>query len=397
MYRKTYLEVNLDCLANNVNNILATYPDYKYYFGVVKGNGYGHSEYIVNTLIENGINYIAVSSLEEAICIRKYNKDIPILCLEPIDLEFIDDVINYNVTITVHDLEYFVNLNVLELDGLVRVHLKIDSGMHRLGLTDKEDVLNILNLAEKNICLEVEGIYTHMATLGRSDKYWDTQINNFKEITSLINLNDIKIVHISSSSSLENHPKIEFTNGVRVGIMMYGFSSMPKQNNSLKGKIQNLKALRRIKKYNISETYTSSNLKLKPAMTLYSSVMQIKKLKKGDFVGYGANFIADKETLLATIPIGYADGIDKRNTGNTVTIRNKKYPIVGAISMGMLSVKVDETIEAGDMVTIIDSNNIKSWASYIGTNVYELMTNINPLIPRVYIKNNEVINIEEKD
>ncbi len=397
MYRKTYLEVNLDCLSNNVNNILATYPDYKYYFGVVKGNGYGHSEYIVNTLIENGINYIAVSSLEEAICIRKYNKDIPILCLEPIDLEFIDDVINYNVTITVHDLEYFVNLNVLELDGLVRVHLKIDSGMHRLGLTDKEDVLNILNLAEKNICLEVEGIYTHMATLGRSDKYWDTQINNFKEITSLINLNDIKIVHISSSSSLENHPKIEFTNGVRVGIMMYGFSSMPKQNNSLKGKIQNLKALRRIKKYNISETYTSSNLKLKPAMALYSSVMQIKKLKKGDFVGYGANFIADKETLLATIPIGYADGIDKRNTGNTVTIRNKKYPIVGAISMGMLSVKVDETIEAGDMVTIIDSNNIKSWASYIGTNVYELMTNINPLIPRVYIKNNEVINIEEKD
>lgn len=397
MYRKTYLEVNLDCLANNVNNILATYPDYKYYFGVVKGNGYGHSEYIVNTLIENGINYIAVSSLEEAICIRKYNKDIPILCLEPIDLEFIDDVINYNVTITVHDLEYFVNLNVMELDGLVRVHLKIDSGMHRLGLTDKEDVLNILNLAEKNICLEVEGIYTHMATLGRSDKYWDTQINNFKEITSLINLNDIKIVHISSSSSLENHPKIEFTNGVRSGIMMYGFSSMPKQNNSLKGKIQNLKALRRIKKYNISETYTSSNLKLKPAMTLYSSVMQIKKLKKGDFVGYGANFIADKETLLATIPIGYADGIDKRNTGNTVTIRNKKYPIVGAISMGMLSVKVDETIEAGDMVTIIDSNNIKSWASFIGTNVYELMTNINPLIPRVYIKNNEVINIEEKD
>lgn len=397
MYRKTYLEVKLDCLANNVQNILATYPDYKYYFGIVKGNGYGHSEYIVNTLVENGINYIAVSCLEEAISIRKYNKDIPILCLEPIELEFIDEVIKNNVTITVHDIDYFINLNVMELDGLVKVHLKIDSGMHRLGLTNKDDVLNILNLAEKNICLEVEGIYTHMATLGRSDKYWDMQIKNFKEITSLIDLNTIKIVHISSSSSLENHPKLEFTNGVRPGIMIYGFSSMPNKNNSLKGKIQKLKAIRRIKKYNISETYTTSDLKLQPSLALYSSVLQIKKLEPGEFVGYGANFVAEKETLLATIPIGYADGIDKRNTGNTVTIKGKKYPIVGTISMGMLSIKVDESVEVGDKVILFDSTTIKSWASYIGTNVYELMTNINPLIPRVYTKNNEVINIEEKN
>lgn len=396
MYRKTYLEVNLDNLASNINNILTIYPDYKYYFGVVKGNGYGHSEYIVNTLIDNGINYIAVSSLEEAINVRKYNQDIPVLCLEPIDLEFIDEVIKYNITLTIHDLEYFMNLNVMELDGLVKVHLKIDSGMHRLGLTKKEDVLNILKLAEKNICLKVEGIYTHMATLGRSDKYWDIQINNFKEITSLIDLNDIEIIHISGSCSLENHPKIEFTNGVRLGIMMYGFSSIPKLGNSFKSRLKTIKANMRIKKYKISKTYNNSPLELKTCMRLYSSVIQIKKLQKGDFVGYGANYIANEEILVATIPIGYADGINKKITGNNVIIKNKKYPIIGTISMGMLSVKVDKNIEVGDKVTIIDYNNIKQIAASIGTNVYELMTNINPLIPRVYIKNSEVINIEEK-
>lgn len=396
MYRKTYLEVNLDSLANNVKNILMTYNNYDYYFGVVKGNGYGHGEYIVNTLVENGVNYIAVSSLEEAINIRKYNNDIPILCLEPIDLEFIDDVIKYNVTLTVHDLEYFVDLNVMELDSRVKIHLKIDSGMHRLGITKKEDVLNILTLVDKNSCIELEGIYTHMATLGRSDKYWDLQVNNFKEITSLIDLNKIKIVHISNSSSLENHPKIEFTNGVRLGIMMYGFSSMPKKNNTIKGRIQNIKASIRIKKYNISKTYNQSNIKLTPAITLYSSVLQIKKLKKGDFVGYGANFIAKEDMIIATIPLGYGDGINKRSTGNSVIIKNNNYPIIGTISMGMISIKVDDSVEVGDMVTVIDKNNIKYFSSSIGTNVYELMTNLNPLIPRVYIKNGEVSNIEEK-
>lgn len=396
MYRKTYLEVNLDDLSNNVNNILTTYPNYKYYFGVVKGNAYGHGEYIVNTLIESGINYIAVSSLEEAIAVRKYNQDIPILCLEPIDLEFIDDIIKYGVTLTIHDLEYFVNLNAMELDSIVKIHLKIDSGMNRLGLTNKEDVLTIINLAQNNICIKVEGIYTHMATLGRSDKFWDKQINKFKEITSLIDLNEIDIVHISGSCSLENHPKIEFTNGVRLGIMMYGFSSIPKLGTGLKNKLRAIKANLRIKKLNISKTYNSSNLKLRPCINLYSSIVQVKKVKKSEFVGYGANYIAEEDIFVATVPIGYADGINKRQTGNTVVIRNKEYPIIGTISMGMISIKVDQTIEVGDLVKLIGQDNVKKWSSYIRTNVYELMTNINPLIPRVYIKNDEVNYIEEK-
>lgn len=396
MYRKTYLEINLDNLSHNINNILKEYNDYKYYIGVLKGNGYGHSEYIVNTMIESGINYIAVSSLKEAICVRKYNKEIPILCLEPIELEYIDEIIKNNITLTIHELNYFNKLNELKLDNKINIHIKIDSGMHRLGIENKDDLLNIVNLISNNSNIELEGIYTHMATLGRSDKYWDLQINNFKEITSSIDLSKIEIVHISGSVSLENHPKIEFTNGVRLGIMMYGYSSIPKLGNNLKSKLRNIKANLRKRRYNISETYNSSNLELIPCMSLYSKVIQVKELKKGDFVGYGANYIANKDTIVATVPIGYADGINKKSTGSNVIINNKKYSIIGTISMGMISIEVDKTVKVDDIVTIIDKNNIKGKANYIGTNVYELMTNINPLIPRVYVKNNEVINIEEK-
>ena len=123
--------------------------------------------------------------------------------------------------------------------------------------------------------------------------------------------------------------------------------------------------------------------------------MQIKKLKKGDFVGYGATYIAEQDVSVAVVPVGYADGINKKSKGRQVIIRNKSYPIIGTISMGMMSVKVDNSIQVGDLVTIINPKNIRNSASYIGTNVYELLTNFSPLIPRVYIKNKEVIHIEE--
>ena len=107
MYRKTYVEVNIDNLKNNVKNIVNYYNNYKYYFGVVKGNCYGHgTTYVINELIESGINYLAVSSLEEALEARKINKKIPILCLEPINLDFIDICIKNNITMTVHDYNY---------------------------------------------------------------------------------------------------------------------------------------------------------------------------------------------------------------------------------------------------------------------------------------------------
>ena len=126
MYRKTYVEVNIDNLKNNVKNIVNYYNDYDYYFGVVKGNCYGHgTTNVINELIESGVNYLAVSSLEEAIEARNINKKIPILCLEPIRIEYVDICIKNNITITVHDYKYAKELINKEVNKKLKIHLKI--------------------------------------------------------------------------------------------------------------------------------------------------------------------------------------------------------------------------------------------------------------------------------
>ena len=132
MFRKTYVEVNIDNLKSNVKNIVNYYNDYQYYFGVVKGNCYGHGTInVINELIDSGINYLAVSSLEEALEAREINKKIPILCLEPIAIEYIDICIKNKITITVHDFYYAKKLIEKNINKKIKIHLKIDSGMNK--------------------------------------------------------------------------------------------------------------------------------------------------------------------------------------------------------------------------------------------------------------------------
>ena len=140
MYRKTYAQINNKVLTNNVKEIISKYNDYNYYFGVVKANAYGHGDYVVNDLIKGGINYLAVSSLEEAISIRKYNKEISILCLEPISLEYIKEIIENNVTITIESKDYVKELINKKITKQLKAHLKLDTGLSRPGFTNKEEV-----------------------------------------------------------------------------------------------------------------------------------------------------------------------------------------------------------------------------------------------------------------
>ena len=194
MYRKTYAVVNGDILKNNIIEITNKYNSYDYYIGVVKNNAYNHGIYVVNDLIAGGINYLAVSSLEEAINIRKYNLSIPILCLEPIEIEYIYDAINNNVTVTVESLHYLQELNTLKLQDILKVHLKIDSGMNRLGIKTANELKKVIKIINENKKMYLEGIYSHFATSGISDKNWDLQLTNFKNITSDINLKNITLV-----------------------------------------------------------------------------------------------------------------------------------------------------------------------------------------------------------
>lgn len=398
MYRKTYVEINIDNLKNNVKNIVEHYNNYEYYFGVVKGNCYGHgTTYVINELIASGVNYLAVSSLEEALEVRNINKNTPILCLEPIRIEYIDICIKNNITITVHEYSYAKELINRNINKKLKVHLKVDSGMNRLGFKEKVELNEIYNDLKNKENVEIEGIFSHFATLGINDKEWDNQLQKFKEITSDINLKEIPIIHLSKSAAFINHSKIDFCNGIRLGIAMYGYYSVPVYNTKgIKNKLRAIKRNLNKRKNNISKTTTELPIELKSAFKMYSEIIQIKKIKKGEFVGYGAMYRAKEDEIIGIIATGYDDGIFRRSKGRFVTINNKRYQLIGDVGMGMTAVKIDNTVKMYDKVTIIgDKVSIKEIANYNETSVYETMCNIGKQIPRVYIKDNEVFAIEE--
>jgi len=161
MYRNTYIEVNLKNIESNVQELIKKYNNYKYYFGVVKADCYGHNDIkTVRSIIKGGCNYLAVATLEEALEIRSNIKDIPILCLGIIPIEYIKECIKNNITITISNLEYLEKL-ISNENHRLKVHIKINTGMNRLGTNNKEEFNKIYTII-KNSNLELEGIYTHI-------------------------------------------------------------------------------------------------------------------------------------------------------------------------------------------------------------------------------------------
>lgn len=349
MYRETYMEVYLESIKNNINKIINKHNNYSYYFGVVKASCYGLGNEVVKTIVEAGCNYLAVSSLDEALEVRKINKNIPLLCFGIIDLKYIDICIENNITITVSNIDYLNELLKLNPSNL-KVHLKLNTGMNRLGLKKQEEVTYAYN-ALLNSSIYLEGIYSHIYN-SSNEQDTNKQYEFFEYLTNNIDLSKIKIVHIDASTSLINYPKRPYCNGCRLGIIMYGLED---PTNTLE-----------------------SVYKLK------SKVIQINEIEN-ESVGYNGTYKTDKKELIAVIPIGYADGFIRKHTNSYVYINNKKYQIVGNICMDMMFVKVDETVKVNDEVELIkDNNHIYEIVSHLDTISYELACTITRRVPRIY-------------
>ena len=349
MYRNTYVEINLSNIKYNVESLIKKHSGYKYYIGVVKDECYGHG-YVkpVQTIIDAGCNYLAVSTLEEALTIRKEIKDVPILCLGIIDIKYLSKCVKNNITITISNIDY---LNKIKVKNL-KAHLKINTGMNRLGVNNRSECTEMYNIIrKKNIILE--GIYTHIYNAENKE---DTlkQFERFESITKDIDLNTIPIVHLCASEATKNYPKKDYITGCRLGISMYGLIDY-------------------------------KDINFKPTFSLYSEVVQINEVEN-ETVGYNGRYrVKDKEKI-AVVSIGYADGIIRKNTGRNVYINNKEYKIVGNICMDMLFVKVDNNVHVGDKVTIIkDIEHIKEIAEYLDTIPYEVTCSISKKVPRIFI------------
>lgn len=349
MYRKTNANIYLNNIKDNVNKIIKKYNDYKYYIGVVKADSYGHNGYeVVKAIISGGCNYLAVSSLDEALEIRKHF-DIPILCLGIINSKYISICEEKNIDVTVTNLDC---LNELK-DSSVNIHIKIDTGMNRLGVKDKNEFNSMIELI-KNSNLNLKGIYTHIYEASNKESV-DKQIDIFKSITSDIDLNKIDIVHIAQSDTLVNYPKIDICNGCRLGIIMYGL--------------------------------TNNEIDLKNTIELVSEIIEIKKLKKGDTVSYNGTYQASEDEVIGIVSIGYADGVNRHLKGSYVYVNNNEYEIVGNICMDMLMVRIDESVKLNDTVYIYkDIEHIKVLSEYLDTIPYELICNISKRVERKYIK-----------
>lgn len=387
LFRKTYVTIDGEQLKENAQNICKSYPDYKYYIGVVKNNAYHHGMKCVNDFILGGVNYLAVSSLEEAIAIRTYNQTIPILCLEPIELEYIYDALNNNVTVTVENLDYLKELVKMDLKYELKVHLAVDSGMHRLGFVNSSSFTRAYLLIKDAKYLVLEGVYSHFATSGVADPYYDKQVKEFLDITKDIDLSTIPIVHFGRSLSLVEHPKLAFCNGIRLGIVLYGFNQSLKENNSLKGKLRALKRKRLQKKYQCSETFLQNDLNVKPALAFYTTIMSRREITPGDFVGYGANFLTKKSGYIYTLPVGYADGVTKDY--GYVLIHKEKCLIV-ADCMDMILVFSQTKYQVGEHVEIFGDNiPIFEVTNRLGINAYHLFNQISNRVTTVHVLGNE--------
>ena len=391
----TKVLINIDILGNNVKKITTKYKDYKYFIGVLKSSAYGHGEYIVNELVQNGINYIAVSIIEEAINIRKYNKDISILLLEPISLSNIDIAVKNNLTLTICDLDYLKEL--LPLKKKLKLHIKVDSGMNRLGFKDKNEIKEAYDLIESDDNYTLEGIYTHFATIGMFDNHYDNQVKSFTELTSLIDLNNIPIVHLGNSVIMISHEKLSFATGIRMGIVLYGYNVSPESNSSgLKNKLRNIRNNYYQNKYNLSKLLYNVELDITPSISMVTSILQIKDVKKGEVIGYGAKYTALEDIKVAILPVGYNNGIGKKNIDRYVIINNTKYYVVGEISMNMMIIKIDNNVKITDEVYIVGNGiTVSRLASFNNISLPEQLISIGKNNKRVYIKNNNIEYIDE--
>ncbi|AIO18143.1 Alanine racemase [Candidatus Izimaplasma bacterium HR1] len=355
IYRKTYAEVNLTNIYKNYSYIQNAARNIKV-IPVVKANAYGHGCIeVVDLLASIGVDQFAVSLLEEGLKLRSKFPDIEILIMGIVDDEGLIIASENDMTITISNFDQIEKLS--NLSQILKIHLKIDTGMNRLGFKSDKEIKMAFKLLKSNKFVELDGIYTHFSTADVDKLYYDIQLNRFKYILDMLKYT-FRMVHMSNSSSLIKYENdIDFTTHARLGISLYGL------------------------------TLDSNVNFLKTTFKLKTSISQIRHLEPGDKVGYGATYVASQSEVIGILPIGYADGFIRRNKGGDVEINGRRYPIIGNICMDQMFIKIDESIRKTDEVTLFGGLiTIDEVAKRLDTINYEIICQITSRVPRKYIK-----------
>ena len=368
-YRDTWAEIDLDAITHNVKQIKDLHPT-KEIFAVVKANGYGHGDAEVSKVaIEAGVSCLAVSGLDEALRLRNSGIEVPILVLGMTRLKDVLLAAENNISLTAHDEMWIEHLVSLPLTTPVKVHLKIDSGMHRLGLMTEEQVQKNFNRLKTAPMVEVEGVFTHMATADSDKEYLGHQIETFKRLIANLDLSGVKYVHLENTATLLQK-EFDFDHVIRLGLGLYGI--------------------------NPDKEFIPIEFELKPALKLLSNLVQVKKIKKGDKVGYGATYEAQEDEWIGVVPIGYADGWTRSHQGRHVIVNGYECEIIGRVCMDQMMIRLPKQFPMGTEVTLIgDGMPVERVAKEIGTISYEILCLISDRVPRVYTQNGKTIAVKK--
>lgn len=389
MVKRTWAEISLNAIEHNYNVIRNKVTDDTKVCCVIKADGYGHGAVELSQIYEKlGADFFAVSNIDEGIEIRKSGSKLPIVILGYTPVSEAENLAEYDISQAVFSLEYAKELSekCVEEDCICKMHIKVDSGMSRIGFMCQEfprDEYSIEEICEA-CCLpnlEVEGLFTHFCVSdedAEGREFTNKQYENFIHVRDSLKKRgvDISVVHCSNSGAIEDYPET-CCDMVRAGIILYGLAPSSK---------------------------LADRLDLVPAMTLKTVVAFVKEVQKGATISYGRTFTADRKMKIATVPIGYADGFIRQNAKDGyMTVNGKKAKIVGRICMDqtMLDVTDIEDVKTGDEVVVFGTGEngeptADSLAENTGTINYETVCLVGKRVPRIYIKDGKIENVMYK-
>ena len=371
-----WVEVDLKAIAHNIRELRRITNPKARFMAIVKANAYGHGIIeVARQSLENGAEALGVANIEEGIQLRKAGIDAPVLIFGYTSPVHAKKLIEFDITQTVYSYETSRALSeaLAAYGKKIKVHIKVDTGMGRLGLLRgiKNNSLSEAESISRLPMLELEGIYTHFATADKLDRsYAGKQFEIFMDFLNQLRIAglEIPVTHAANSAAIINMPETHL-DMVRAGISIYGLYT--------------------------SEEVDRSIIKLKPAMELKTKIIHLKKVPAGFKVSYGTTYETEKPTTIATVSIGYADGLNRllSSKGRMLVCGGQSAPIVGRVCMDMTMLDVGEIPEIviGEEVVVFGkqgnaSISVDEIASTINTINYEVISTIMERVPRIYLR-----------
>lgn len=369
IHRPAQINVDLGAIKENIKNEVKHLKNNQQLWAVVKANAYGHGAIpVANTALQAGATGFCVATLDEGLELREYGISKSILVLGIIPVQWASLAAQKDISLTVGSLEWLKKADKIlaETNQTLKIHLGIDSGMGRIGFSEDDEFIAANNFLKDNPHFEVEGMFTHFSKADDADtSYFDYQVKRFKHMQDLLTIKP-KYIHVANTATSIFNRKID-SDIVRFGIGIYGLN--PSSNPSTDD--------------------LHSEVPLKPALSFTSALSFVKQIHPGYGVGYGATFVADKDQWIGTVPVGYADGWQRKMQGFKVKVGDEYCPIVGRVCMDQFMVLLPHKMPVGTQVELISAdptapNNIKAVADQADTIHYEIACLLSDRLPRVY-------------